>query len=122
MHFVNAQEEIEVNENEPNVDELIDLCSALIEDSFQTQLNKNDFHYNRFVMHLRYYIKRIQQEEQFIDSNEPLFETMKENSPKAYECSIAIAELIQQTLKVKSTDDELLYLMIHINRIIKNNQ
>lgn len=122
MHFVNAQEEIAINEDEPNVEELIVRSSEIIEQTFQLTLNKEAFHYNRFVMHLRYYIKRMQQEEQFIDSNDTLFRTMKETLPSIYDCATAIATLIYQTLGIESTEDELLYLMIHINRIVKNTQ
>lgn len=122
MHFVNGQIETEPNKEEPNIDELIDAISSLIETTFHIQLNKNEFSYNRFVMHLRYYIKRIQTEEQFMDSNDSLFQTMKENMPKAYECAAAISDRIYHALGIKSTEDELMYLMIHINRIVKNTQ
>ena len=98
------------------------LSPLLIEEAFAVKLDKAEFSYNRFVMHLRYYIKRIQDEEQFMDSNESLFYTMKESMPKVYECAAAIARLIYRELGIESTDDELMYLMIHINRIIKNTQ
>ncbi|OJG93167.1 hypothetical protein RV15_GL001199 [Enterococcus silesiacus] len=122
MHFVNAQEEIAIDEDEPNVEELIGLSSEIIENQFQLTLNREEFHYNRFVMHLRYYIKRIQKEEQFVDSNDTLFRTMKDTLPSIYACATSIATLIYQALGIESTEDELLYLMIHINRIVKNTQ
>lgn len=122
MHFVNGQAEIEQAENAPNMDSLIDAIASVIEDAFAVKLDKAEFSYNRFVMHLRYYIKRIQDEEQFMDSNESLFYTMKESMPKVYECAATIARLIYRELGIESTDDELMYLMIHINRIIKNTQ
>ncbi|AZP03992.1 PRD domain-containing protein [Jeotgalibaca ciconiae] len=122
MHFVNGQMENEVSSTEQSTEDLIEVISQKIEDTFQMELNRNEFNYNRLVMHLRYYIIRLQEEEQFMDSNEMLFQTMKENMPKVYHCAAEIAKLIQQSVGKNSTDDELLYLMIHINRVIKNTQ
>src|SRR5699024_2520545 len=108
MHFVNGQMENEVSSTEQSTEDLIEVISQKIEDTFQMELNRNEFNYNRLVMHLRYYIIRLQEEEQFMDSNEMLFQTMKENMPKVYHCAAEIAKLIQQSVGKNSTDDELL--------------
>lgn len=121
MHFVNAEEE-SVNEKATlDAEQLIEQITEIIEGEFDTKINRKGFNYNRFVIHLRYYLKRIEEKKQFIDDNGVLFRTMKEELPKIYECAVKISTVIDKRLNSKITEDETLYLMMHINRIIKNN-
>ena len=71
-------------------------------------------------MNLRYYLKRIKEKTQFMDDNVIIIKAMKEVNPQVYECAYMIANFIDEELDSKSTEDEMLYLMMHINRIIKN--
>jgi len=71
-------------------------------------------------MHLRYYLKRIKDKTQFIDDNVLIVQAMKEKNPKVYECAYMVGNFIDEKLESKSTEDEILYLMMHIYRIIKN--
>ena len=70
-------------------------------------------------MHIRYYLKRIEDKKQFKNENKDLLNTMKENYPKVYQCSLKIADLIGKAYKAEIIEEEILYLMIHINRIVQ---
>jgi beta-glucoside operon transcriptional antiterminator len=121
MHFVNAEEE---NINQPSnfdVESLIEVITKDIEQRFEVSIDRKGFNYNRFIMHLRYYLKRLEEKRQFVDDNGVLFEAMKEENPRIYECAIGVSSIIEEKLHAQSTQDETLYLMIHISRIIKNN-
>lgn len=121
MHFVNAEEENITTSSNMNTDEIIQEITKEIEDNFHVVIDRNGFNYNRLVMHLRYYLKRVEEKKQFVDDNSVLFEAVKVESPMIYECAKKIALIIDERLDAKSTDDEILYLMIHIGRILKNN-
>lgn len=121
MHFVNAEEENTMASSHRNTDEIIQEITKEIESDFEVMIDRNGFNYNRFVMHLRYYMKRIEEKKQFIDDNRVLFQAVKKESPKIYECAKHIASMIDEQLGAQSTEDEILYLMIHIGRILKNN-
>jgi len=121
MHFVNAEEE---NINQPSnfdVESLIEVITKDIEQRFEVSIDRKGFNYNRFIMHLRYYLKRLEEKRQFVDDNGVLFQAMKEENPRIYECAIGVSSIIEEKLHAQSTQDETLYLMIHISRIIKNN-
>ncbi|BCJ92910.1 transcriptional regulator [Anaerocolumna cellulosilytica] len=121
MHFVNAEEE---NINQPSkfdVESLIEVITKEIEQRFEVSIDRKGFNYNRFIMHLRYYLKRLEEKRQFVDDNGVLFEAMKEENPLIYECAIGVSSIIEEKLHAQTTQDETLYLMIHISRIIKNN-
>lgn len=121
MHFVNAEEENINDSSKWDVELLIDGITNEIEKWFGVSIDRKGFNYNRFVMHLRYSLKRIEEKKQFEDDNGKLFEIMKEESPEIYECSLNISSIIGDKLQEQITQDEILYLMIHISRILKNN-
>jgi len=120
MHFVNAEEENEPETEETDAEALIWEVTDKIENFFSTIIDRTDFNYNRFAMHMRYYLKRIKGKTQFIDDNVAIVQMMKEKNPQVYDCTSMIAKFIDEKLESKSTEDEMLYLMLHINRIIKN--
>jgi len=119
MHFVNAEEEKEPEEG-ADTEELILEVASKIEEFFSVTIDRNDFNYNRFAMHLRYYLKRIKAKNQFVDDNVSIVQAMKEKNPRVYECAYMIGNFIDERLNSESTEDEILYLMIHIYRIIRN--
>lgn len=119
MHFVNAEEEKELEEG-TDTEALILVIADKIEQDFSLTIDRDDFNYNRFAMHLRYYLKRIKEKSQFMDDNVLILQAMKEKHPQVYECAYMIGNFIDEKLESKSTEDEILYLMMHIYRIIKN--
>lgn len=121
MHFVNAEEENISEVTALDAEQLIEEITGIIERELETKIDRKRFNYNRFVIHLRYYLKRIEEKKQFLDDNGVLFRAMKEESPKIYECAVRISVMIDERLNSQITEDEILYLMIHINRILKNN-
>ena len=121
MHFVNAEEENISEVTAFDAEQLIEEITGIIERVFETKIDRKGFNYNRFIIHLRYYLKRVEEKKQFLDDNGVLFRAMKEESPKIYECVVRISVIIDEKLNSQITEDEILYLMIHINRILKNN-
>ncbi|MGG7618069.1 PRD domain-containing protein [Bacillus coreaensis] len=120
MHFVNAQEEKEPEKEGPDTESLIWEVADKIEIFFSITIDRTSFNFNRFAMHMRYYIKRVKEETQFMNDNSTILQVMKENNEQVYECAFMIGNYIDEKLKSNTTKDEILYLMMHINRIIKN--
>lgn len=121
MHLVNAKEEKEPETEGPDTEMVISEVAKMIEEYFQIEVDRKSFNYNRFAMHMRYYLKRIKEETQFMNDNAAIFDAMKESNPEVYDCALNISDFIDKTLHSKTTDDEFLYLMMHIYRITKNN-
>jgi beta-glucoside operon transcriptional antiterminator len=119
MHFVNAEEEREPDEGTAAEALILEIADK-IEDFYSIAIDRKDFNYNRFAMHLRYYLKRVKDESQFKDDNASFIQAIKELNPQVYECAYMIGELIDQRLNSESTEDEILYLMMHIYRIVRN--
>ncbi|WP_099467109.1 PRD domain-containing protein [Konateibacter massiliensis] len=122
MHFVNAEEESAYEEEVQGSEELINEAVEQIEKFFSIQIDRDGFNYNRFVTHMRYYVKRVKEKKQFMDDNASVIRAMKGENPEIYECAAQVADFIGSRLQESSTEDEILYLMIHINRITRNTE
>jgi beta-glucoside operon transcriptional antiterminator len=94
MHFVNAQEEKEPEPEGADTEALIWEVADKIENFFSITIDRSSFNYNRFAMHMRYYLKRIKEETQFMNDNSALLQVMKENNEKVYDCSFMIGSYI----------------------------
>lgn len=120
MHFVNSQVlDKDVAKTAHSDDAIIEQAAKIIEQEFDIKVDRNGFAYNRFTMHLRYYIKRIYEKSQLAEDDDmSLFHVMKQNEPEIYVCAKRIATYIDDELESKSTNNEIFYLMIYIKRII----
>jgi len=122
MHFVNSQAISDQAYTKDTTEELIEQITQIIEQQFIIQINRQGFTYNRFAMHVRYYLKRLQNAEILTeDNNETLFQTMQTESPEIYQCAQAIATRIDTGLGAHSSNDEIFYLMIYIKRMLNKS-
>ncbi len=92
---------------------LIEKCTDVVEQIMEVRIDKTSFNYSRFAMHLYYLLDRIRKNETISTENEKLFLSLKQEYPKAYQCSLEINKVLNRSL----SDEELLYLILHINRL-----
>lgn len=121
MHLINAQEEFKSQQEEDMTEIIIEKITTTIERYFEIIINREEFNYNRFQMHLRYYLKRIRETDSFMSDNQELFELVKKEKPEIFNCVLEINQLIVNYLGKDNKNEEILYLMIHINRILEKN-
>ncbi|WP_278951638.1 PRD domain-containing protein [Lactobacillus apis] len=119
MHFINSQVVTKLQISEDSFNSIADLIVKEIEQQFKLKINRNSFIYNRFITHLRYYLKRLESNEQIDDGSSKLLRTsFKESYPKVYQCTVDIIDQIDEKLRTNTTDDEEFYLMIYVQRMI----
>ena len=75
--------------------------------------------YDRLMIHLTYLINRLQMNQQDNASLINLEEYVKSDYPKAYQIGQAIYDLIGQELRIDLSRSERVYLVIHIQRLLK---
>ena len=109
LHFVNYNQK-SVNKESKSI---IQRCTEVIEKEMNITLDKTGFNYSRFVTHMYYLLDRSNKVLLPSTENQQMFDTLVEKYPKAYHCAL----LIQDELNSKLNDEELLYLIIHINRL-----
>ncbi|MHC5227799.1 PRD domain-containing protein [Enterococcus sp. LJL99] len=121
MHFVDSQSEYKISQEELLVEEVIESATNLIEEELKIQVDRQEFNYNRFCMHMFYYLKRLKNGEEFIDQGSELLQTFKQQHQDIYVLTQHVATLIQQIFGIMPKDGELFYLMIHIHRLYEKN-
>jgi beta-glucoside operon transcriptional antiterminator len=118
MHLINAQ----INENG---DQMIDARTvakkirdiiAIIRLSNKLTINEDSLAYDRFVTHLRFFFQRLNHMEVKSKPN-PLLAYVKEQYHQAFQTMKLVEEYLEATL----TDDEQLYLTLHIQKLIEND-
>ena len=121
MHLLNALEgktNQDDQQHQSQITRIIKNVTKIIEDYFGIVLDKNDFNYFRFKIHLKYYVLRKENNEEFMDGNiDELYDNMKNTYPDIYNCVYNIDQYLYKEFKKSCTSNELLYLMIHVTRL-----
>ena len=72
-------------------------------------------------MHMFYYLKRMRSGEELIGPGMEMLDSIKEQHPEIYQLAQKVGTLIAQFYGIESNEDELVYLMIHMNRLYEKN-
>ncbi|PXX78951.1 PRD domain-containing protein [Dielma fastidiosa] len=117
IHFIEAEvyssNTAEFQSKEQVITEIMDL----LEKEMEISIDKNDATYIRFVTHLEYLLKRSPSKVETSSKNMQLFEQSKAEFTEAYQGAMLISDYIYANLKWLPNEEELLYLIIHINRL-----
>ena len=120
MHLISAYEGTK-NEGKESLSEksnrILNEMTKIIEDYFNFKMDKSTLDYQRFRYHVQYFVKRKEAHEEIKEDNLEMFDRMKQTYPKTYECVSLIQNYIEKEFDELCSKDELLYLIIHINRM-----
>ena len=117
LNLINAEEQSVHSNTDYDSDEVIDDITKIIEEKFNLKINRKNFNYSRFATHLQYLLKRKESNTPVSSENKKMFEAMKKEFPQTYMCVINILDYFRDKIQWNPNDEELLYLMLHINRL-----
>lgn len=117
LNLINAEEQSGYSNTDYDSDEVIDDITKIIEEKFNLKINRKNFNYSRFATHLQYLLKRKESNTPVSSENKKMFETMKKEFPQTYMCVINILDYFRDKIQWNPNDEELLYMMLHINRL-----
>lgn len=84
------------------------------------RLVEESYNYDRFVSHLKHLAQRIVVREIFTgDNDDELFFTMCMKNPEAYGCIKKIKKLMAEKYRYDLGNEEQLYLLIHVSKLIR---
>lgn len=118
MHIVNAN----YNENTSEsflMTKIVKEILNIIRYFYSIEFNQNEMNYERFLTHLKFFAKRLIKNESKRNSKNELLEIIKEKYNESYECANKIKIFIEEHYEYVVSEDEMLYLIIHINRVIE---
>lgn len=93
-----------------------------VESSLHIQLDKDSYNYSRFATHLRYLIQRLQAGVQTDNISSNLRRTLMREYPDIYACTLKVVEYLKNTYGWDCNDDEVVYLIMHIQRVYEREQ
>lgn len=119
MHFINASVEGRqpCARFEDKTEKIIKNVTGIVEEYFDMTINRSSFNYFRFKNHLKYFVQRKEKNEEFRDDNIELYHGMQKAYPRTNECVSKIDDYLYEVFHEKCSQDELLYLMVHVNRL-----
>ena len=98
-------------------DRLLEHVAEAVEREMGAPVDRESFAFARFTTHIRYLIDRVQKGEPIESENSGLYEVLAEQYPRSVACAQAIAAEIEAAYGEALTEEELVYLIMHINRI-----
>ena len=116
LHFINNQV-VEKTDIQIVNQKILERSVEIIEEEFDIQIQKDNFNYSRFATHMEYLLQRTLKDKQIESKNIQMFDSLKIEYPNAFSCALKIDVLFKKRLDIKLSDEELLYLVLHINRL-----
>lgn len=96
---------------------LLNEITEIVERDFRTIIDRDAFAYARFATHIQYLFRRVQLNESVESENLQMYEKSREEFPDLARCVDHIGACFERELNIALTDEEKLYLMLHVNRI-----
>lgn len=116
LHLIdNGKSDVPSNKTESTK---IEKVTQFIEESLHVHIDKSGFNYSRFVLHLYYLFERLNNNEHIFGESNEMLQTIQKQYPETFRCAQEIREL----LDINFSDEELLYLAIHINRLCSREE
>ncbi len=123
LHIVNAEMEDSNINKTLKVTKLMKEISNSVKSYFNVELDVDSVYYYRFITHLKFFAQRLLSNKLYKDDNDDgLLDIVKMKYSRSYECVEMISKLILYKYKYELSNEEKLYLTIHIERVIYKNQ
>ncbi len=117
LHFVNAGYRETTMKSITSTKIIKDILN-IIKYNFAIELDEDDLNYDRLLTHLKYFAKRIVNNNQSNSTDSGFIKMISTTYPEAYECAVKIGDYILKNNDYYVNDDEIVYLTMHIQRVI----
>ena len=99
------------------VTETVQELLQIVQIHFNTHLDEKTLSYERLVTHLRYFVHRLFVGELAESEDDTLYEQVKAAYPRCHSGVEKICEYLQMKFPAQLTQEETMYLMLHISRV-----
>ena len=117
LHFVNAGYRETTMKSITSTKIIKDILN-IIKYNFAIELDEDDLNYDRLLTHLKYFAKRIVNNNQNNSTDSDFIKMISTTYPEAYECAVKIGDYLLKNNDYHVNDDEIVYLTMHIQRVI----
>lgn len=116
LHLVNAEMDTDIRQTASMPGMIKDILN-IIKYAIGCEMDEGSLAYERLITHLKFYLQRIIKNEVYRDKDTEMVRTIRENCPEDYACALKIKNYVKSKIGHETTEEELIYLTLHINRV-----
>ncbi len=127
LHFINARggaldSQSPAGDIQQQYDEVLEQTTQIIEWELDCKVQRDTFNYARFATHVQYLLQRLFREQHIDSDNLQMYASMREEYPQVAACVDKINDYYRSNWSAQLTEEEQLYLIMHINRVCSLNR
>ncbi|MFC0226759.1 BglG family transcription antiterminator LicT [Serratia aquatilis] len=116
LHLVNAQLNDEMH-NTLNITRVMQEILNIVKYHFRFDYNEDALSYHRFVTHLKFFAQRLLGKSYVSSDDDSLYQVVKDKYHESFACAVKINRHIDQHYQHQLTNEEMMFLTIHIERV-----
>ncbi len=120
MNLVNAKVAPDAETEQGEVEQfemMLEDITEIVETDFHIIINRESFQFSRYATHLHYLFQRIHDCKAIDSDNLQIYRGLREEFSAISDCVDHISQHIEQKWHTALSEEEKLYLILHINRI-----
>lgn len=120
MHFINArsgESNAAARKIEEQYEVILERMTQIVEHEMGIKVRRDTFSFARFATHVQYLLKRIFEKKHIDSANVQMYESIRDEYGAVSACVDRVGEYIKSNWSAELTEEEKLYLIMHINRV-----
>lgn len=123
FHFINAQKDGPDHDNLRKMEEIAKGILEIVQYHFGIVYDQETVAYSRFVTHVQALAQRVTMDRQIPEEMaDSLYEEIVPKCPEEFKCVNRVANFLESRYQIQITQQEKLYLTIHIRRVLEENR
>lgn len=117
LHIVNAQLDNSGMQQTMEMTKMIQNIMNIVKYYFRVELDESSLDYERFLTHLKYFMQRLYSGARLNDMDQEFYDMIRNKYRNEFQCAKKIEEYVKKETNRTLTEDELIYLTVHIRRV-----
>lgn len=116
LHIVNAELNTDMCDM-VHITEMMQQVLDIVEHYYEMKLDDHSLAYERFITHLKFFGQRLFSDRITKDDDVTFQKMVKKRYKNDYKCSEKIRDFIRETYQKEITEEEMIFLTIHLRRV-----
>lgn len=124
IHIVNAELENSSIQKIYEMTKALPAVLSIVKYNLKLEIAEDSVYYHSFVTHLKFLLQRlfVKKNHEIAECDQTLLEIVREKYQKAYKCTEVVSDFLAKKYGFLISDEEKLYLAIHLQRIIEKKE
>ena len=98
-------------------EDMLERVTGIVEAEMDVHVDREGFGFSRFATHVQYLMRRVLDGDAIASENSSIYVQLALDNPEVSACVDVIASMIEEEYETVLTEEEKLYLILHVNRI-----